>query len=383
MPWLKYPLQFAAGLLLAAGFTGCGKPDQPPIATPTPDSSLAANAATSHVVPRRTQPLVITNRVIIEDRRTGPAAVDSNANNTAPVVTCSAPAVPPCNPSDGTPVTLSARVEDVDGNALSVVWNIDGRDRYTQQVAAGGPPTSADVTFSYTMTPGDHVVKVTALDGSLLASCDVTVSLRGDTQEPLVSCPRDIAVPVDPAHCTAIVAFSPKVTDNCPDTSFVCEPASGSAFPIGVTTVTCTATDAAGNVAACSFNVAVQVVNRCPQNDGHWRMNLGAWPITSLQIGNQVYTRSQLTPILRATVPADASMVLARQLIVAALNTAAGSDPRPICGVLDRANAVLGGFAGKLPYRVSTTSAVGRSMVELANRLNGYNSGTMTPECVP
>ena len=49
-------------------------------------------------------------------------------------------------------MTFSAHVEDVDGNALSVVWNIDGRDRYTQQVAAAGPPTSAEVTFTYTLT---------------------------------------------------------------------------------------------------------------------------------------------------------------------------------------------------------------------------------------
>jgi hypothetical protein len=380
MPWLKHRFQFAAGLLFAVCLMSCGKPDRPAVVAAPPDSTIAASAPTSHVVPRRTQPLVITNRVVIEDRRTTPQAADTN---TAPMVTCSAPAVPPCNPSDGAPVVLNAHVEDVDGNALSVVWNIDGRDRYTQQVAAAGPPTAADVTYSYTMTPGDHIVKVTVLDGSLSASCDVAVSLRGDTQDPIVSCPRDVSVPVDPGHCSAIVAFSPKVTDNCPDVGAVCEPASGSAFPIGVTTVTCTATDTAGNVAACSFNVAVQIINRCPRNDGYWRQNLGAWPVSSIQIGNQVYTKSQLTPLLRATVPADASMVLARQLIPAALNTAAGSDPRPICGDLDRANAVLGGFAGKLPYRVSLTSAAGRSMVELSTRLSGYNNGTVVLDCAP
>jgi hypothetical protein len=37
----------------------------------------------------------------------------------------------------------------------------------------------------------------------------------------------------------------------------VCNPPSGSVFPVGTTTVTCTATDAAGNSASCSFNVTV------------------------------------------------------------------------------------------------------------------------------
>jgi len=45
------------------------------------------------------------------------------------------------------------------------------------------------------------------------------------------------------------------------DNSFVvtsgCLPASGSTFPIGVTTVTCTATDVAGNKSSCSFTVSV------------------------------------------------------------------------------------------------------------------------------
>ena len=37
-----------------------------------------------------------------------------------------------------------------------------------------------------------------------------------------------------------------------------CSPASGSTFPIGSTTVTCTATDAAGNTGSASFTVTVE-----------------------------------------------------------------------------------------------------------------------------
>src|SRR4030095_2512739 len=47
----------------------------------------------------------------------------------------------------------------------------------------------------------------------------------------------------------------------------VCSPASGSVFALGTTTVTCTATDAAGNLATCSFTVTS--FDLCLQDDGN------------------------------------------------------------------------------------------------------------------
>lgn len=47
------------------------------------------------------------------------------------------------------------------------------------------------------------------------------------------------------------------MTDNTGVVTTVCVPASGSSFPLGVTTVTCTATDLAGNKSSCSFTASV------------------------------------------------------------------------------------------------------------------------------
>jgi hypothetical protein len=58
---------------------------------------------------------------------------------------------------------------------------------------------------------------------------------------------------------------NPTVTDNCPDPTFVCTPANGSVFPIGTSTVSCTATDIWGNTASCSFPVTV--FSGCLQDD--------------------------------------------------------------------------------------------------------------------
>src|SRR5207249_1067013 len=52
---------------------------------------------------------------------------------------------------------------------------------------------------------------------------------------------------------------APLGTDNCPGSSTVQTGglASGSLFPVGVTTNTFVVTDAAGNTAACSFTVTI------------------------------------------------------------------------------------------------------------------------------
>jgi lysophospholipase L1-like esterase len=55
---------------------------------------------------------------------------------------------------------------------------------------------------------------------------------------------------------------SPVVSGGQPSVTVACSPASGAAFSIGSTAVTCTATDAAQRVASCQFNV---VVTRAPR----------------------------------------------------------------------------------------------------------------------
>src|SRR6185369_10391070 len=52
-------------------------------------------------------------------------------------------------------------------------------------------------------------------------------------------------------------------------TNLVCIPASGSSFPIGTTTVTCTAKDSQGHTASCTFKVTVtpdHTPPACPPN---------------------------------------------------------------------------------------------------------------------
>jgi hypothetical protein len=70
-----------------------------------------------------------------------------------------------------------------------------------------------------------------------------------------ITCPANITVSGDPGQCSAVVTFAPSVSD--PGADIVCNPPSGSAFPVGMTTVNCVATDASSNQSACYFSVTV------------------------------------------------------------------------------------------------------------------------------
>jgi hypothetical protein len=94
-----------------------------------------------------------------------------------------------------------------------------------------------------------------SLGGEKLCTFTVTVL---DDQLPVVQCPADILVTNNPSLCGAVVPFIAMATDNCAVTNISCSPPSGSLFPLGVTTVTCVATDASGNNSLpCEFTVRV------------------------------------------------------------------------------------------------------------------------------
>jgi uncharacterized repeat protein (TIGR01451 family) len=86
-----------------------------------------------------------------------------------------------------------------------------------------------------------------------------SVTVTAMNPPPVIDCPADFdAVAATPGSTTAIVAFAdPAVMDNCPGATVACVPPSGSSFPLGVTTVNCTATDSGGAMASCSFEINV------------------------------------------------------------------------------------------------------------------------------
>src|SRR5439155_14216247 len=107
-------------------------------------------------------------------------------------------------------------------------------------------------------------------------SCSFTVTVN-DTQPPTITCPANIntaaTTSCPPAATSGPVNFTVIASDNCPGVTTACKDqnnqpvTSGQTFPVGTTTVTCTATDASGNTATCSFTVTA--FSGCLQDDSN------------------------------------------------------------------------------------------------------------------
>jgi len=107
---------------------------------------------------------------------------------------------------------------------------------------------------------GAFEVTLTAAN-SLSAGTGVLVITVVDSTAPSIDATADISVTTSNSSGTTVSYTSPASHDNVGgDGVAICAPASGSNFPTGSTTVNCSATDAAGNIASSSFTVTVTYV---------------------------------------------------------------------------------------------------------------------------
>jgi CSLREA domain-containing protein len=168
-------------------------------------------------------------------------------------------------PSLTCPANLT-RSTDLNQCSAVVTLNVTATDNCPGVTFTCSPPSGP------TFPKGTTTVTCTATDAvGLTASCSFTVTVN-DTQPPNLTCAGNLTIPVAPGQCAAVVNYTaPTVSDNCPGVGTPsCTPPSGSTFPVGTTTVTCTAVDAAGNNASCSFTVRVTETQppslTCPGN---------------------------------------------------------------------------------------------------------------------
>jgi MYXO-CTERM domain-containing protein len=184
-----------------------------------------------------------------------------------------------------TQVTVKAR--DSSGNEATCGFSITVQDTVAPTLscpadltveatsASGTPVTYPAATASDTVTPspalsyshasgstfplGNTLVTVTATDtAGNAATCSLRITVR-DTTAPTLSCPAPVtaeASDASGAQVTYPVATSSDAVTSSPQVSY--SQASGTRFPLGTTSVTVTAKDAAGNTATCSFNVLVR-----------------------------------------------------------------------------------------------------------------------------
>ena len=137
---------------------------------------------------------------------------------------------------------------------------------------AGVGPVTCTPSNGSTFAKGITTVTCSSTDASgNVGSCAFTVTVN-DAQAPTIVCPANVTKATDPNQCAAVVSYAaPAVADNCPGVGApLCSPLSGSSFPKGTTTVTCTVNDASNNQSSCSFTVTVNDTQlpaiTCPAN---------------------------------------------------------------------------------------------------------------------
>lgn len=100
------------------------------------------------------------------------------------------------------------------------------------------------------------------------------------------------------------------------------------------------------------------------------------WPVSSLTLGTNVYTVSQLVDILNTPAAGNGLISLAHQLIAADLNIANGADGSSIQSAIDAANTMIGSLV--VPP-VGSDSLPPSVVSDLVTALDNYNSGLTGP----
>ena len=123
----------------------------------------------------------------------------------------------------------------------------------------------------------------------------------------------------------------------------------------------------------------------CPLGQGYWKNNPNAWPLHTLPmtLGSQTYTKPLLLKILSTPVgkgtKADASLILADQLIAAKFNIANGANGTPVTSTIMNADSLL--TSHPVGSHVKPSSSTGQAMINDANVLNNFNNGLLTLGC--
>jgi hypothetical protein len=144
--------------------------------------------------------------------------------------------------------------EDPELRPLTFSWSQTGGPAVTLS-----NPTIGTPTFTVPNSPGAVLTfRLVVSEGGQSSGPDFVNITVTDGTPPVLSLPASPLVAEATGPSGAAVAFTVTATDNVdPSPTVSCNPASGSVFPLGATTVNCSATDDAGNSANAAFTVSV------------------------------------------------------------------------------------------------------------------------------
>jgi hypothetical protein len=203
---------------------------------------------------------------------------------------------------------------------------------------------------------GDYEITVSVSDSGAgsynvnPAKFTLHVLASSDTTPPVVTVPADMTIEATSAS-GAVVSYIATATDTVDGSIIpVCVPTSGSTFPLGTTTVSCTATDANGNTGSASFHVIVQDTTppaiSCGSADGDWHGTDVAIICTASDSGSGL---SNL---------ADASFSLTTSVVYGTETSDAATDSRNICDIVGNC-AIAGPISGNKVDKKAPSIVIG------------------------
>jgi hypothetical protein len=185
---------------------------------------------------------------------------------------------------DGKTLAIGANGNDGNGRSAGHVrvyaWDVDGSAWVQQGGDIDGEAANDQSGYAVALSDNGKTLAIGANgnDGNGSYAGHVRVYVAGASPT-LVGMPDDLMVEAAGPSGTPVDYVAPTATDTVDSDPVVsCDRASGSTFPIGVTTVECTATDDAGNSSVDTFDVTVTdttaptVVTRVDRsaNDAGW-----------------------------------------------------------------------------------------------------------------
>ncbi len=167
-----------------------------------------------------------------------------------------------------------ARAASADGSVVvGVGSSADGREAFLWTPQTGMRSLRSVLTGEYGLNltgwtldsaegvsaDGRTVVGIgTNPDGNTEAWVAILGAAAQDTTPPVLTVPGDLVVEQESPAGAAVTWQCTATDDQGGNVTIVCTPSSGGVLPLGQTTVTCTATDGAGNQAAGTFTITVR-----------------------------------------------------------------------------------------------------------------------------
>jgi hypothetical protein len=261
----------------------------------SPNTALTKMTAMTfnvHVVGNSPPQLTVPSDMFVEAG--GPSGATATFAATATDAEDDPDPTPSCLPASGStfPIgqtTVSCTVTDGGGLSDSGTFRVTVRDTTAPTLVLPADQTAeatdaAGASVSFTTSASDVVDGSVSVDcdhasgdtfplGTTTVACSATdtagnptsgsfhVTVQDTTAPNLIGMPANLTLTTDDPSGTTLTYTAPTATDAVdPAPTVGCAPMSGSTVPLGTTTVTCTATDAAGNPASASFTAAVTYV---------------------------------------------------------------------------------------------------------------------------